>query len=131
MMRKVAADQRARAHQDNLDIAKLSENLKERLEQTGYKQDNQLEQLYQQSQRIFAEEMEKTTREKTKLTERLRKKKDECKAAEEKLTKLLGKKKADSGTQCNMEKEEKLKFHSRPKPPLLKLGAVFEEVMLG
>jgi hypothetical protein len=30
-----------------------------------------------------------------------------------------------------MEKEEKLKYHSRPKPPVTKLMSIFDEVIHG
>ena len=32
---------------------------------------------------------------------------------------------------CQIEKEEKIKYHSRPKPPVTKLTSIFEDVIHG
>ena len=77
------------------------------------------------------DELEKETKEKAMLGERLQKKKEDVKKLREQLLKIQTKKVVESSVQCNMEKEEKIKYHSRPKVVVTKMISIFEEVIHG
>lgn len=112
-------------------MAKLSEALKEKIEATTYKQDNSLEQQYIQRWKELNIELENETKAKSQLSDKLRKKKEELKVLKNQIAKQQNKEKRHFNIQCDMEKEEKLKFHSRPKPPVTKLMSIFDEVIHG
>ena len=63
--------------------------------------------------------------------DRLRKKKDEMKKLKESIAKIQNKKHSDVSIQCNMEKEEKMKYHSRPKLAVTSMITIFDEVIHG
>lgn len=86
-LKKLSHDQLQKAYIDNQEIARLSDNLKDKIESTSYKQDNHLEQLYTSRQKILNDELEKETKEKQGLMDRLRKKKDENKKLKDQLMK--------------------------------------------
>mmetsp|Transcript_430 Transcript_430/g.475 ORF Transcript_430/g.475 Transcript_430/m.475 type:complete len:143 (-) Transcript_430:193-621(-) len=125
------SEQIQKAYQDNKELGKLSENIKEKLEQASFKQDNQLEQMYHQRLKILDEQYMKENQEKLRLTEKLRKKKDENKKMTAQVAKYKNKKTFNQQIQCNVEQEEKMKYHSRPKPPITKLQNIFEDVIHG
>jgi hypothetical protein len=87
--------------------------------------------MYHSRQKILNDELEKETKDKTQVLEKLRKKKEELKKIKTQMLKMQNKKTVDSAIQCNVEKEEKMKYHSRPKPPITKMISVFDEVIHG
>eukprot|EP00347_Sterkiella_histriomuscorum_P002505 403367891 len=129
--RRKAHEQLQKAYFDNQEICKLSDALKEKIEQTNFQQDNHLESLYSSRQKLLNDELEKETKEKLQAFDRLRKKKDEIRKLKESLLKLTSKKHASVEVQCKMELEEKMKYHTRPKPPVTKLSNLFEDVIHG
>ena len=112
-------------------MCKLSDALKEKIEQTNYQQDNHLEQLYQGRQKIMKEALDSERKEKHQAWEGLNKKKEEIKKIKDTLARLQSKKVSEQAVQCGIEKEERMKYHSRPKQPASKLMAVFDEVIQG
>lgn len=65
------------------------------------------------------------------MADSLRKKKDELRKTREQLETIRNKKLVEQAVQCNMEMEEKQKYHSRPKAPVTKMVTIFEDIIHG
>ena len=68
---------RTTAHKDHMDLMKLSDHLKDKIQKLHYRQDDQLENLYSARYKLMQTELEKSNEEKNSLAVRLKKKKED------------------------------------------------------